>query len=135
MLVEASRHVSEIAGPGASADIVKYHARTKYHATSDEIAWCSSCMCFCVEEGGFESTQSAAAASWLQWGYALPAPRFGAVTVLLRPGGHHVGIYLGEEDGFISLLGGNQRNTICASRFPKTDVMRDGYRWKDRQSA
>lgn len=117
---------AEVNGPGSNPRIVEYHTFTTYNATSDEVPWCSSFVCWVFEKEGIPSTRSAAAMSWLKWGKAIRKPVLGCVVVLKRPGGHHVGFYLGETPDKIDLLGGNQNNRVCVRSFPKDLVL--GYR-------
>ena len=126
----------EVAGAGANPEIVKYHAETRLHATSDEIAWCSSFVNAMFAWNGIEPTRSAAARSWLKWGVKLDKPRIGCVVVLERhsaenPNAAHVAFYAGESDheGMVKALGGNQANRVCVRDYPKDRVL--GYRWPD----
>ncbi len=70
-----------------------------------------------------------AALDFLSWGEALPGPALGAILVFRRPGGGHVGFYVGESDDAFYVLGGNQRDGVnytwiekarcCAIRWPQ----------------
>lgn len=57
------------------------------------------------------------ARSFATWGIGLSTPALGAVLVFTRPGGDHVGFYLGERraDGAFRVLGGNQGNAVSAT--------------------
>ncbi len=122
--------VHETPGPAATARIIEYHAVTSLKATSDEVSWCSSFVCWCLEQAGIRSTASAAAKSYLNWGYELQTPREGCIAVLLRgknPNQGHVGFWVGEKDDKVCLLGGNQSDKVCEEYFPKSKVK--SYRW------
>jgi len=119
----------EIEGPEAEDRIIEYHAHTTLKATSDEVSWCSSFVNFCVDKSGGKGTHSAAARSWLQWGQEIEDPEEGCIVVLKRgkePWQGHVGFYAGENKELVRVLGGNQKNMVCYSWFPKTQVL--GYR-------
>lgn len=119
----------EVAGPEANPHIVEYFKAVTYHATSDEVPWCSAFVNWCMKQAGTEGSNSAAAVSWLHWGHKLNKPQIGCITIFeWASGGHHVTFYL-EDDGhnYIKCLGGNQGNMVKVSSFPKARIM--GYRW------
>ena len=122
--------VTEMRGQPHNDRILQYHASTTLRATTDEVPWCSSFLCWVMEQTGILSTRSAAASSWLQWGIPLAEPQVGCLVILKRPGGHHVGVYEGrQQDGRLALLGGNQRDKVSIAGFNERDVL--GYRWPD----
>ena len=66
----------------------------------------------------------------------LDEGRFGAVAVLSRgsdPSAGHVGFLLGETDGHVLLLGGNQGDAVSVAAFPKTRLL--GFRWPQAEPA
>ena len=67
-------------------------------AGGDETAWCAAFVNWVMLCAGEPGTNSAAARSWLAWGNHLALPQVGAITVLTRPGGNHVGMYVGGFD-------------------------------------
>lgn len=118
--------VNEIVGHEHNPRIVEYHATTTLAATNDEVPWCSSFVCWCVEQAGIASTRSARARSWLDWGLHGDAAR-GAIVVLSRganPQSGHVGFFVehDREQRFF-LLGGNQSNAVTIESFPWTRVL------------
>ncbi len=126
---ELSLDVKEIKGAQDNPRIVAYHATTSLSADDDETPWCSSFVNFCMKEVGIKGTDSAAARSWAKWkwGKELKQPVIGCVVVLTRPGGGHVGFYLGEKDGEIQLLAGNQGNKVSIAPVKKSRVI--SYQW------
>lgn len=120
--------VAEIPGADHNERILEYHATTTLRATTDETPWCSSFACWVMERAGYQSTRSAAARSWLQWGRKLDAPTEGCIVVLKRgaPPSGHVGFFVGEDANRVRLLGGNQGNRVSEAWFPRADVL--GYR-------
>lgn len=117
----------EVPGSGDNPRVLEYHAHTDLGAREDEVPWCSSFACFCVDKAGFKSTRSAAAISWMDWGRSLHDPQFGCVTVLHRTGGNHVAFFLDWDDERILLFGGNQSDKVCVRDFPV--AMLRGFRW------
>src|SRR5438445_7416749 len=113
---EAAANVHEIAGPAANPRIVDYFKATTFHATSDEVPWCSAAINFYMREAGIAGTGSAAAHSWTTWGNACP-PKLGCVVVIQRRDlgpdhGYHVALFVSLDFQRIELLGGNQNNSV-----------------------
>ena len=131
-LHEFARGVKEFTGPADNPRIVHYHSHTSLAATDDEVPWCSSFACCCLECGAeLASPCSARARDWLGWGKATEA-RYGAIVVLRRGTSKtqgHVGFFLdwtpGPEGLFV--LSGNQSNQVSLHVAPRTSVL--GYRW------
>jgi uncharacterized protein (TIGR02594 family) len=137
---ELERGVREVPGPSANPRIVDYHRATSLKATSDEVPWCASFVCWCLEAAGVASTRSAAARSYLSWGVGVSVdhPPVGSVVVLSRgataagpdvvdaPG--HVGFcwsFLSPSG--VVLLGGNQGDQVSLVVYPRSRVL--GIRW------
>jgi len=118
--------VTEIKGPTHHARILKMHSYTSYNAQNDETAWCAAAVCCWLEESGIKSPKSARALDFLKWGVAITPPSLGCVLVFKRiintpgaPPAGHVGLYVGEENGFYWVLGGNQKDMVTYARYPK----------------
>lgn len=119
--------VREISGAKNNPEIVGFHGHTGLSANDDETPWCASFACSCLEHAGFKSPHSAAAISFLSWGKKLAVPKIGCIVVMSRPGGNHVGFYVGGDSQTVKLLGGNQSDQVKVSSFQKSIVK--GYRW------
>ena len=95
------------------------------YKNSDETPWCAAFMNWCIEKAGYAGTNSAWALSWKNWGQEA-SKRRGRIAVFERyvvddGTTHtygHVGFYLGMIDGKISLLGGNQSNSVSIGLYP-----------------
>jgi uncharacterized protein (TIGR02594 family) len=135
---EYKRGVHEVPGPGANPRVLEYFKATSLKgnplASSDETAWCSAFVCWCLEQSGIRSTRNTMARSWLQWGTPMPLdkePPYGAVAIFWRgvPQGAsgHVGFYAGREGGQLWILGGNQFNSVSLAKYPAMRLL--GYRW------
>lgn len=123
---EMSLNVREIPGPQSNPRIVMYHQTTKGGAASDETAWCSSFVNYCVEQAGLRGTDSKRALSWHEEGWSedvTASPQEGDVVVFRRNGpagsGGHVGFWVSQSADKIRVLGGNQGNAIDIATFPK----------------
>ncbi len=131
-LIKARKEIGVAEIPGLDKNnprILEYDAVTTLKAKVDEVPWCSAFVCAMLEWSGVDSTKSAAAVSYLDWGIELDKPSLGCIVVLERKGGHHVGFYLHETMDAVTLLGGNQSDKVCEMRFPKSLVL--SYRLPD----
>lgn len=125
---ELKRGDIEVPGPGANPRIVEYLRSTSLGgamASSDETAWCSAFVNFCVEKAGFAGTDSAMARSWLKWGRAVNTPVTGCIVVFERgaPPSGHVAFYVSESDGKIKVLGGNHGNKVSIMAYDKERLL------------
>lgn len=104
----------------------------KSYYTNDEIPWCGLAMAYVAKQAGFEFNQKALSAkAWLDWGTPVEKPELGDVCVFKRPGGNHVGLYVGEDLNAYHILGGNQSNAFGFARLEKARAI--GFRrctWK-----
>jgi uncharacterized protein (TIGR02594 family) len=110
---------TEIPGPTDNPQIVKFHGATAAGAAPDDVAWCSSFLCYVFEQLGIPHTRSKSSQSWLAWGVSCDGPTVGAVAIISHPGGKgHVGLVVGvTAQGRVLLLGGNQSNTVSIKSF------------------
>ena len=89
----------------------------------DEMPWCGGFTAACLLAAGIDPVKIAARAkSWENWGAPLRPDRLapGAVLVFNRPGGGHVGFYVGEDATHYHVLGGNQGNAVSIVRIAKS---------------
>lgn len=126
-IARAEIGIKELPGPQDNPRILEYLSSTTLAGPSrdnDETPWCSAFANWCLERAGYEGTDSAWARSWLTWGVALPVPVEGAVTVFDRGGaGGHVAFFIGETPSGIRVLGGNQRNQVTISEYPRSRLL------------
>lgn len=85
----------------------------------DSIPWCGLFVAHCMKESGFPVQNDALSAlGWADYGRPCePSP--GAIMVFVRPGGGHVGFYVGEDDEAYHILGGNQSDMVSVARVAK----------------
>ncbi len=120
----------EVSGIGNNPRIIEYHKVTTLKATADSVPWCSSFVCWCLEQSGIKSSKSAAARSYLTWGIPLEKPIEGCIVILKRGADSrqgHVGLYVQENATMVAILGGNQGNKVQIQWYRKEDVL--SYRW------
>lgn len=126
----AERGQRETDGPGDNPRILEYQKACSYNAHDEDVPWCSSFANWVMQQAGIKGSGEASARSWLSWGQKLETPRRGCIVVLKRPGSPtngHVTFYVGEENGRLKLLGGNQENQVKISLYDKSRLL--GYRW------
>lgn len=123
--------VSEVEGAEHSRKVLEYHRATDLNAKADEVPWCSAFVNWCMFVSGVSRTDKANARSWLSWGEPIVEPRLGCVVVFkrgLKAWQGHVGFFAGwSSKGDVLCLGGNQKNAVNVSTYPKSAVL--GYRW------
>lgn len=120
---------SEEKAPGEhNPRIVEYHAAVSLRATDDETPWCSSFANWVLDQAGISGTDSAAARSFLKWGVECkPTP--GCIVVLRRGKSAwmgHVGFLVSDDHSTVTLVGGNQSDSVSVKKFNRADVL--GYR-------
>lgn len=121
--------VKEFEGPADNPVIIKYHDVTSLQATDDEVHWCSSFACWCMESAGIRSPRSARAKDWLDWGIPLNEGKLGCIVVFTRNGGGHVGFYIDEDEDGIFVLGGNQNDSVNISYYGWENFL--DFRWPE----
>lgn len=126
-LEELRRGVREVAGERDNPRIIAYHATTA-GLRSDEEAWCSSFVNWCIQQSGMTGTGRANARSWNGWGRQVMAPQYGDIVVLWRESPQswrgHVGFFLAFRDQRkVLLLGGNQGNAVSIAAYPRRRIL------------
>ncbi len=118
--------LKEIAGPKSDPTIIGWAKRlggwiASYY-TDDDIPWCGLALAHWISftlPGEALPANYLAALSWKKFGRGLETAARGAVLVFERPGGGHVGLYVGEDTSHFHVLGGNQSNSVSVTRIAK----------------
>jgi uncharacterized protein (TIGR02594 family) len=129
MLIEALQlfGTTEAAGKANNAVIVGWAhecglARIYSH---DAIPWCGLFMAVVAKRAGWGFPDSPLwALSWADWGRPSDKPMLGDVLTFKRPGGGHVGLYVGEDAGAFHVLGGNQSDAVTITRIARSRFYR-----------
>lgn len=82
--------------------------------------WCGTIMADWLSRTGYPVPDKAfRALSWADYGVRCPGPAQGAIAVLTRKGGGHVGLVTGvnQSGSHVRLLGGNQGDAVRESWF------------------
>jgi uncharacterized protein (TIGR02594 family) len=117
----------EVAGAPSNQRIQEYIMSTslseEYPSLPDETDWCAAFVNWAVKKAGVAATESALVYPWTHWGQEVDTPRRGCVvTFSWADGGQHVSFYLGEVDGHVIALGGNQSDAVWISSYQKKFV-------------
>lgn len=93
----------------------------------DEQAWCGLFMAFVAIRGQkfipMKNFDILRALKWQAFGTPVNEAMLGDVLVFKRPGGGHVGMYVGEDNTAYHVLGGNQSNMVCITRLEKARLV------------
>lgn len=129
-------------GTPPNSDILKYFKATGF-STNREDPWCGAFVAWCLANSGSDiaaksvvKATAARAASWKTWGdvevpvgaWEKAAIPVGSVVVLRPRSGTtdssgHVGFFVEANGDKVSLLGGNQSNSVKVSEFNKRQVV------------
>lgn len=117
----------EASGPANSPTIMGWAKRLGTKAlgilyNADSVPWCGLFVAACMQEVGLPTAPIAVRASaWANYGQRLRFERLapGAIIVFQRPGGGHVGFYVGEDADAYHVLGGNQGDAVTVARIDK----------------
>lgn len=98
----------------------------------DETAWCAAFVGSCLAHAGIEGTKKLNALSYKDWGRTCD-PKVGAIGVKRRAGGAswqgHVGFIVAANHREITMLGGNQSDSVSIARFPIKDFVAVRWPW------
>lgn len=131
---EEAAKVAELRGKASNPRIEHYFSWTSLGEQPDGTAWCAAFVSFCLGAAGElrMGDGSARAVNWLAWGKTLSEPRPGCIVVLkpqARGTSGHVGFWVGEAGGRVTLLGGNQGGRVSQQPYPRGEVRPNGLRW------
>ncbi len=98
----------------------------------DSVPWCAAFVGAILWRTIGQRSGSLMARSYHTWGKKCK-PKKGCVVVLWRgkPDGSagHVGFLVKHSKNYVWLLGGNQADAVNVTRFLKSRVLKNGYRW------
>ena len=87
--------------------------------------WCARFMNFVLNRRGYRGTNSDAALSFASYGHRVAGPRIGAIAVMRRKGGGHVGIVSGIDryGNPILISGNNGRYGVAETVYPRARIL------------
>ena len=135
-LTEAARLIGlqEKKGPANEARIMTWAENLGLHTyKDDETPWCGLFVAHCVRSQLPEEPlpgNPLGARNWLKFGRSV-TPQVGAVLVFWRGSQSgwqgHVGFYVGADDAYFHVLGGNQDNRVKVASIARKRLL--GARW------
>jgi uncharacterized protein (TIGR02594 family) len=85
--------------------------------------WCARFMNMVLEKTGHHGTGSAMANSFVSYGHRVSGPQVGAIAVMGRRGGGHVGIITGiDASGNPIMISGNNGNRVREARVSRGQI-------------
>jgi len=129
--------IKEITGNQDNPDVLKYFDSIGFDGSKlkDETAWCSAFVNWVCKESNLNYSGKLNATSWLDIGVSVEKPQVGDVVVFWRGKfkgekiGNtnlmkgHVGFFCRETRNWIYVLGGNQKNQVKISAYPKARLL------------
>ena len=86
--------------------------------------WCATFMNFVLAKVGYVGTNSDAAKSFAYYGRRISEPRVGAIAVLTRKRGGHVGVVSGiDNNGDPIIISGNHNRLVGEGVYPRSRVI------------
>jgi uncharacterized protein (TIGR02594 family) len=109
------------AGGFGSSDVVSEARRyIGGNPTSRGSLWCARFMNMVLERSGHRGTGSDLARSFASYGQRVSGPQIGAIAVMGRRGGGHVGVVSGiDSNGNPILVSGNYHNRVAEAPYPR----------------
>lgn len=88
--------------------------------TNRRSLWCGTFMNFVLERTGHQGTGSDLARSFASAGHRVSGPQVGAIAVMARRGGGHVGVVSGVDgNGNPIIISGNHGRKVAESVYPR----------------
>jgi uncharacterized protein (TIGR02594 family) len=112
---EKTHQVGVVSGHTSSGSTMINEARRYLggNPTSRSNLWCARFMNLVLQRTGHRGTGSDLAASFAHYGHHVSGPKVGAIAVMSRRGGGHVGIITGvDRHGNPIMISGNNRNRV-----------------------
>ena len=113
--VGAGATVENSAAASSLSDLVAEARRWLggHNPTSRRTLWCATFMNFVLARTGHSGTGSDAANSFASYGHRVSGPQVGAIAVMTRKGGGHVGVVSGvDASGNPVIISGNNANQV-----------------------
>jgi len=130
LFLEASKYygLKEIPGEQNNPFILGWFQDIGYSwVQSESTAWCSCFINWLAWRLGLERSGKLDARSWLKVGKEVLNPELGHLVILWRESisswKGHVGLFNGQDEDFIYILGGNQSNMVKTSAYPQERLL------------
>jgi uncharacterized protein (TIGR02594 family) len=112
--------VAPAGGFGASNVVAEARRYIGGNPTGRGRLWCARFMNMVLQRSGLHGTGSDMARSFASYGQRLSGPQVGAIAVMGRRGGGHVGVVSGiDASGDPIVVSGNHRHRVAESVYPR----------------
>jgi uncharacterized protein (TIGR02594 family) len=119
----ASTETAPSAGFGSSNVVAEARRYLGGNPTSRRTLWCARFMNMVLERSGHRGTGSDLASSFAHYGQRVSGPEIGAIAVMSRRGGGHVGIVSGiDAHGNPILVSGNSGHRVREAAYPRARI-------------
>jgi uncharacterized protein (TIGR02594 family) len=116
----AEAGTSPAAGFGSSNVVAEARRYLGGNPTGRGRLWCARFMNMVLQRSGLHGTGSDMARSFAGYGQRLSGPQVGAIAVMGRRGGGHVGVVSGiDASGNPIVVSGNHGNRVAESVYPR----------------
>jgi uncharacterized protein (TIGR02594 family) len=116
----AASRTAAAAGFGSSNVVAEARRYIGGNPTSRGSLWCARFMNMVLERSGYRGTGSDLARSFASYGQRVSGPQIGAIAVMGRRGGGHVGVVSGiDANGNPILVSGNYHNRVAEAPYPR----------------
>jgi uncharacterized protein (TIGR02594 family) len=114
--------ITETPGAANNPEILRWAKLCKIRDyVKDATPWCGLFVAYVVLSTGWKVVDwPLGAINWAKFGVPVQVAMLGDILVFKRPGGNHVGIYVGEDHLYYYVLGGNQGDKVCILRIAKS---------------
>jgi uncharacterized protein (TIGR02594 family) len=113
-------HVANSRGFGSSGIVAEARRYIGGNPTGRRSLWCARFMNMVLQRSGHRGTGSDMARSFASYGRHVSGPQIGAIAVMSRRGGGHVGVVSGiDASGNPILVSGNNGNRVREASYPR----------------
>ena len=113
----------EVVGTGNNPEILRWAKELNLENVykADSIPWCGLAIAYVVKQAGYTPVAGPLwALNWNKFGAKVDEAQLGDILTFTRKGGGHVGIYVGEDNQYYHVLGGNQNDEFNIMRISKS---------------
>jgi uncharacterized protein (TIGR02594 family) len=115
--------VSPAAGFGSSNVVAEARRYIGGNPTGRGSLWCARFMNMVLQHSGLHGTGSDMASSFAHYGQRVSGPQVGAIAVMGRRGGGHVGVVSGiDASGNPIVVSGNHGHRVAESVYPRSRI-------------
>jgi uncharacterized protein (TIGR02594 family) len=124
----AGEPATGLSGFGSYALVAEARRYIGTNPTTMARLWCARFMNFVLDRSGYRGTGSDAALSFARYGRRISGPRVGAIAVMRRKGGGHVGVVSGiDRHGNPIIISGNSivngRRTVAETVYSRKRIL------------